>query len=84
VSNDINNQHSPVVVVAALTTKVSKKPYPQNLRLPAGRPLKKESTILGGQLTTIDKTRLETYCASLEADQVSELDDALRVSLALR
>jgi mRNA-degrading endonuclease toxin of MazEF toxin-antitoxin module len=36
VSNDINNNHSPVVIVAAITKTIPKKQYPYNVDLPAG------------------------------------------------
>lgn len=82
VSNDVNNQHSPVVIVAAITSQVGRV-YPQNVLLPAGTPLRLESTILGNQLTTIAKERLETFRGQLDPTQLEELARALRVSLSL-
>jgi len=82
VSNDVNNQHSPVVIVAAITSKVGRR-YPQNVLLPAGVPLRLESMILGNQLTTIAKDRLETFRGQLDAGQLEELAQALRLSLSL-
>lgn len=82
VSNDVNNQHSPVVIVAAITSKVGKR-YPQNVLLPVGTPLRLESMILGNQLTTIAKDRLEAFRGQLAADQMEELARALRISLSL-
>lgn len=82
VSNNVNNQHSPVVIVAAITSKVGRH-YPQNVVLPAGAPLRLESMILGNQLTTVAKSRMETPRGALDASQLEELARALRVSLAL-
>lgn len=82
VSNDINNQHSPVVIVAAITSKIGRR-FPQNVLLSAGAPLPLESLILGNQLTTIAKDRLETFRGQLDAGQLDELARALRISLSL-
>ena len=82
VSNNINNQHAPVVVVAAITSARQKKRYPQNVSLPAGV-LEDESTILGGQLLTVAKDRLEKYAAAIPEDLTDALDRALAKSLAL-
>lgn len=82
VSNEINNQHSPVVIVAAITSKVGRR-FPQNVLLAAGAPLPLESMILGNQLTTIAKDRLEAFRGQLDAGQLDELARALRISLSL-
>lgn len=83
VSNDVNNQHSPVVIVAAMTRAPQRRNYPQNVHVPAGV-LPDEGTIYGGQLYTIDKTRLERYRGTLGAAKIAELDRALALSLGLR
>lgn len=60
VSNDVDNQHSPVVILAAITSILPTKRYPFNVHLPAG-PLPNEGTIMCGQLMTVDKTRLFAF-----------------------
>jgi mRNA interferase MazF len=85
VSNDIANQHGSVVIVAAITRTIPKKPYPQCVALP-GRPqgpLPQPGTILCSQLITIDKTRLGDFRGALSANQVQQVDRALRASLGL-
>ncbi len=52
ISSDVGNQHSSVVIVAAITRTIPKKPYPQCVPLP-GRPdgpLPQPGTILCSQL----------------------------------
>lgn len=83
ISNDVNNQHSPVVIVAALTRTIPRRSYPQNVALPAGLPLPDAGTILCGQLYTIDRTRLQRHRGDLSAPQLAELNAALAVSLGL-
>jgi len=82
VSNDVNNQHSPVVIVAAITRTIPTKAYPQNVALPAGA-LPDAGTILCGQLYTIAKERLGNFRGALQAPEVTDLNRALKVSLAL-
>jgi mRNA interferase MazF len=82
VSNDVNNQHSPVVIVAAITRTIPSKDYSHTVYLPAGV-LPSEGTILCGQLLTIDKTRLVRHRGELDEDQTEALDAALIVSLGL-
>jgi mRNA interferase MazF len=81
VSNEINNQHSPVVIVAAMTKTVPAKHYPQNVHMPSGSPLPKEGTILCGQLNTVAKERLGDFRGELDDPQISQLNLALRMSL---
>jgi mRNA interferase MazF len=84
VSNNTINTTSPTVIVAALTRAKQKKNYPQNVRLPAGKPLPDEQTILCGQLLTLDKRRLQRHHATLDESQMPELDRALSVGLGIR
>lgn len=81
VSNDVMNRYSPTIVVAAITGAPQTKQYPQNVTIPGG--LQVEGTILGGQLTTIDKTRLEGFRCRLDAPTMAALDAALAVSLGI-
>jgi len=82
ISNDVNNQHAPTVIVAAITKTIPKKRYPQNVHLPAGD-LEFDGTILGNQILTVDKTRIGNYAGALTEGQVGHLNRALRVSLGL-
>jgi len=71
----------PVVVVAALTTKI--KSLRIVVDLPAGDPLQKQGQILPFQVATIDKTRLDGYMGVLSAAQVKDLEDKLRLCWGL-
>lgn len=83
VSNDTLNQHSPVVVVAALTRTVRAKRYPQNVHLPAGQPLPDEGTVLCNQLYTLDKADLGNHLAGLDRPQRIAVSRALALVLGL-
>lgn len=82
VSNDVNNNHSPVVIVVAITKTIPKKEYPFNVYLPEGV-LPLPGTILCGQILTVDKTRLMRHRGDLDAVLMAAVGAALAVSLAL-
>jgi mRNA interferase MazF len=82
VSNDVNNQHSTVVLVAAITSKIPAKPYPHTVFLPAG-PLREDGTILCNQIRTMAKNRLKRCQGDLDEQRLEELDRALVISLGL-
>ena len=56
VQNDVSNKHSPVTIVASITSKKFVKEFPTNVSLSKkDSKLDKESTILLNQIRTIDK-----------------------------
>jgi mRNA interferase MazF len=83
VSNDVNNQHGAVVIVAAITKTIPKKPYPFTVHLPGGAALAHDGTILCAQLMTVDKGRLMRHRGDITSDQLKKVDAALVVSLGL-
>jgi mRNA interferase MazF len=84
IQNDIGNQFSPVTIVVAITSSVADKPYPTEVRLPAGvGGLPRESTILLNQIKTIDKDRLERRLGQLDASSMHRVDEAIKLSLGL-
>jgi len=84
VQNNISNKYSPVIIIAAITSKVFEKEFPTNVflrREDSG--LLKDSTVLLNQIRTIDKSRLMKKVCSLDSDLVYKVDSSLRVSLGL-
>ena len=79
VSADVLNRHSQCVEVVYLTTK-PKTDYPTHVLINAtGRP----STVICEQITTVDKSRLNDCCGKCAPKEMSQIDEALRVSLGL-
>jgi mRNA-degrading endonuclease toxin of MazEF toxin-antitoxin module len=72
----------PVVVVAAITTKI--KSFSFTVDLPQGQPLEEHSQILAFQVTTIDQSRLDGYLGALDAQQVVDLKNALRTAWGIQ
>jgi mRNA interferase MazF len=79
VSNDSCNTHGARVVILPITSNVSSLfpgEAPINLRGKPGR-------ALGDQIRSIDKRRLRGRIGRLTAEELSAVDDALRITLGL-
>jgi len=81
--NDIGNQHSPLTIVAALTSNVLRRgPINVLVHAPEGG-LTVDSVILLNQIRTIDKRRLGKRLGVLRSATMKQVDQALMISLAL-
>lgn len=84
IQNDIGNQFSSTTIVAPLTTSFGERIYPTEVRIPAGvGSLPQASAVLLNQIKTIDKERLETRIGQLDERIMSQVDDAIKISLGL-
>ena len=84
IQNDIGNRHSPVTIVAAITSATGGKTYPTEVPIRAGEAgLTADSLILLNQIRSIDKQRLMKRLGTLEAEAMVRVDSALAVSLGL-
>ena len=84
IQNDISNKYSPVIIIAAITSKIYKKEFPTNVFLSKkDSGLDKDSTVLLNQIRTIDKTRLIRKISSLDLQLMRKVDIAVKISLAL-
>ena len=81
ISLDSFNRVMPVVIVAAVTTKL--KFSKLAVHLPVGKPLPEASEILPFQLLTVDKTRLRDYMGSLTVAQIADLEHKMKVCWGL-
>jgi mRNA interferase MazF len=84
IQNDVANEYSPVVIVAAITTAMGPKEYPTEVRVTAPEGgLKRDSVILLNQIRTIDKRRLIERWGKLTPQTMGKVDEALKISLGL-
>ena len=79
ISNDVGNEHSPVVIVVYLTTK-EKKPLPTHVKINTAE---KPSTALCEQIETIYKGRIGKYIGQITDTEQKNLDKALAVSIGI-
>ena len=79
IQNDVGNQFSPTIIVAAITTR-NKKSIPTHAKLTsAGLP--KDSIALLEQIRTIDKCRLIEYMGEVSETEMNRITEALRKSI---
>ena len=82
IQNDIGNRHSPTTIVAAITSKKEKGEMPTHVKIQVDG-LSKQSLVLLEQIRTIDRSRVKEKIAMLDADIMTQVDKALKVSIAL-
>jgi mRNA interferase MazF len=81
--NDIGNLHSPVTIVAAITSNVQRQgPTSVLIKAPEGG-LNVDSVVLMNQIRTVDKRRLVKRLGLLRSATMKQADQAILISLAL-
>ena len=84
IQNDVGNKYSPTVIVAAITSQISKAKLPTHVEVNAKQyNLEKDSVILLAQLRTIDKRRLRDKVTHLSEEIMNKVDEAVRISIGL-
>jgi mRNA interferase MazF len=85
VSPDIVNEHAPVVLVAAITSRKTDRVYAFEARIdPPDGGLDLVSKVSALQMRGIDKRRIEGRYGSLDPDTMRSVDEAIRVATGLR
>jgi mRNA interferase MazF len=83
IQNDIGNQYSPVLIVAAITSGENARYDVQvEAKAPEGG-LHHNSLVLLNQIRTIDKRRVGRYWGRLSAETMQRVDEAIKISLGL-
>jgi len=82
ISNDVANQYSPIVIVAAITGRAEPK-FDEVLIKPPEGGLAKPSVIQPNQIRSIDKRRLVKKLGELSKETVQALNTALQITLGL-
>ena len=84
IQNNVANEHSPVVIIAAVTTTRGVKEYPTEIWVsPPNGGVRRASVVLLNQIRTIDKRRLIHRWGALDASTMKKLDEALMISVGL-
>ncbi|MGH9366516.1 MAG: type II toxin-antitoxin system PemK/MazF family toxin [Thermoanaerobaculia bacterium] len=79
ISNDSCDRYGSRVVVLPVTSNVESL-YPGEARIEVrGAP----GRVLGDQIRSIDKSRLRTRIGTLSRDEILEVEEAVRITLAL-
>ena len=84
IQNDIANRHSPVVIVAAVTSSADRHLHPTDVFVPKKEGgLEADSLILLNQIRTVDRQRLSKYLGVLSPTTVTAINTALAISVGL-
>jgi len=81
--NDVGNQHSPTVIIAAITGKTKKAFMPTHYQLSPNCGLDMPSLVLLEQIRTIDKSRLRERVGWANETTMKGIDRAIAVSMGL-
>ncbi len=84
ISNDIGNEFAARIIVAPITSRGLERVYPFEVLIHLGEGnLPHQSKILLDQIRTIDKRRLGQQIGVLPTERMSEVDQAIRLSLSV-
>ena len=85
IQNDITNQYGLTTIVAAITSKVSTPPYPNEVLISPGKSgLDVISTIRLDQIRTVDRQRLIKRLGTADSGTMAQVDEAIKISLGLK
>lgn len=86
IQNDVGNRVSRVTIIAACSTAPVEKPFPFIVKVTAAESgfSDRDFHVHLGQIMTIDKSRLRDKYGELDDIIMAKVDDALKISLALR
>lgn len=84
VQNNVGNKYSPTVIIAAITSQLSKAKLPTHIELSRERyNLQKDSVVLLEQIRTLDKKRLKEKIGSIDKLTMQQVDIAIMISLGI-
>jgi mRNA interferase MazF len=83
-SPDLINENSPVVLIAAITSKKTDRVYPfEALLAPPEGGLSERSKVLLMQLRSVDKRRLSEILGSVSPSAMARVEEALKIATGL-
>ena len=84
IQNDVGNKFSPTVIVAAITSQLTKAKLPTHIELNKEKyNLVKDSVVLLEQIRTLDKRRLQEKICSIDNLTMQLIDVAVMISLGI-
>ena len=84
IQNDMGNKYSPTVIIAAITSQLTKAKLPTHIELKREKyNLPKDSVVLLEQIRTLDKRRLKEKLSNVDNGTMQTVDVALMISLGV-
>lgn len=81
--NNKGNRYSTTVIVAPVSSRLTKNPLPTHVMIDS-RCLEKKSVILLEQIRTIDKQRIKEKLGVIEKEVMLLIDQAIKTSLDIK
>src|SRR5438876_5287630 len=82
IQNDVTNRYGMTTIVAAITSKVSIPPYPNEVVIqPSPTGLQVLSTVRLDQIRTVDRRRLLKRLGRADADVMRKVNEAISINL---
>lgn len=84
IQNNTGNIHSPTLIVASISTKVSKKMnFPTHYTISCNPAFAEPSVVMLEQIRTIDKKRILRYMGKISKQDMIGVENTLMISLEL-
>jgi mRNA interferase MazF len=85
IQNDVSNEHSPVTIVAAISSQFASPPHPREVPLAAGAKtgLAVPSAVILNQIRSVDRARLQKRLGAVDSATMRRVDAAIKISLGL-
>lgn len=84
IQNNVGNKFSPTVIIAAITSQLTKAKLPTHIELNKDKyNLQKDSVVLLEQIRTLDKRRLKDKVCSIDEFTMHKVDVAMLISLGI-
>jgi len=85
IQNDVSNEHSPITIVAAISSQFGNPPHPREVLIASGTKtgLTVPSAVVLNQIRSIDRARLQKRLGVVDAATLRRIDEALKISLGL-
>jgi mRNA interferase MazF len=84
IQNDVTNRHGTTTIVAAITSRISSPPYPNEVLVhPGTSGLDIISTVRLDRIRTVDRRRLIKFLGKVDEETVRRVDVAIEISLGL-
>lgn len=84
IQNDIANEHSPITIVAAITSKYDDRLYPTEVSIKSGEAgLSQDSVVLLNQVRSIDRKRLVKKLGKVSEKTMKRANASIKISMGL-
>ena len=81
IQNNVGNRFSPTVIVASITSRLTKAHLPTHVNVGKVPGMNSRSIILLEQVRTIDKSRLLEYVGYLRSNAMRRVNKAIEISM---